>query len=172
MKDIQVLTPMYKGDAGANNLNFRLQDVLNNNKVLLTRGDKCFKIGDKVMQLKNNYDKDIYNGDIGLILNIDMDKQKLEINYSGKIVPYEFIELDDITLAYAITVHKSQGSEYPCVIMPITTAHYIMLQRNLLYTAVTRASKILILVGSKQALALAIGNKKAKKRNTSLFRIA
>jgi len=170
MKDIQVLTPMYKGDSGANNLNCILQEVLNSNKVLLTRGERSFKIGDKVMQLRNNYDKDVYNGDIGLILSIDMNDQKLEINYSGKIVPYDFLELDDITLAYAITVHKSQGSEYPCVIMPITTAHYIMLQRNLLYTAVTRASKIMILVGSKQALALAIGNKKAKKRNTSLFR--
>jgi exodeoxyribonuclease V alpha subunit len=170
MKDIQVLTPMYKGDAGANNLNSKLHDVLNYNEVLLTRGEKSFKIGDKVMQLRNNYDKDVYNGDIGLIQSIDMDDQKLEINFSGKIVPYEFLELDDITLAYAITVHKSQGSEYPCVIMPITTAHYIMLQRNLLYTAVTRASKMMILVGSKQALAMAIGNKKSKKRNTSLFR--
>jgi exodeoxyribonuclease V alpha subunit len=170
MKDIQVLTPMYKGDAGANNLNIRLQEALNSRKALFTKGERNFKIGDKVMQLKNNYDKDVYNGDIGLIHTINMEDQKLEINYSGKIVPYEFLELDDITLAYAITVHKSQGSEYPCVIMPITTAHYIMLQRNLLYTAVTRASKMLILVGSKQALAMAIGNRKAKKRNTSLFR--
>lgn len=169
MKDIQVLTPMYKGDTGANNLNGRLQDVLNHGKILLTRGDKNFKIGDKVMQLRNNYDKDVYNGDIGLIERIDMNDQKLEINFSGKIVPYDFLELDDITLAYAITVHKSQGSEYPCVIMPVTTAHYIMLQRNLLYTAVTRASKMMILVGSKQALAMAVGNKKSKKRNTSLF---
>lgn len=170
MKDIQVLTPMYKGDTGANNLNSKLQDVLNYKKVTLTRGEKSFKIGDKVMQLRNNYDKDVYNGDIGLIQSIDLDDQKLEINFSGKIVSYEFLELDDITLAYAITVHKSQGSEYPCVIMPITTSHYIMLQRNLLYTAVTRASKMMILVGSKQALAMAIGNKKSKKRNTSLFR--
>ena len=171
MKDIQVLTPMYKGDVGANNLNIRLQEALNSHKPLLTRGERSFKIGDKVMQLRNNYDKDVYNGDIGLIQKIEMVDQKLEINYSGKIVPYEFLELDDITLAYAITVHKSQGSEYPCVVMPITTAHYIMLQRNLLYTAVTRASKMMILVGSKQALAMAIGNKKARKRNTSLFRI-
>ena len=169
MKDIQILTPMYKGDTGANNLNGRLQDVLNHEKILLTRGDKNFKIGDKVMQLRNNYDKDVYNGDIGLIERIDMDDQKLEMNFSGKVVPYDFLELDDITLAYAITVHKSQGSEYPCVIMPVTTAHYIMLQRNLLYTAVTRASKMMILVGSKQALAMAVGNKKSKKRNTSLF---
>jgi exodeoxyribonuclease V alpha subunit len=171
MQDIQILTPMYRGDAGVDNLNEKLQGVLNNNKIILTRGDRGYKIGDKVMQLRNNYDKDVYNGDIGLIQSIDMDNQKLEINFNDKIVSYEFIELDDITLAYAITVHKSQGSEYPCVIMPITTAHYIMLQRNLLYTAVTRASKLMILVGSKQALTMAIGNKKAKKRNTSLFRV-
>ncbi|PKL82324.1 MAG: ATP-dependent RecD-like DNA helicase [Ignavibacteriae bacterium HGW-Ignavibacteriae-3] len=171
MKDIQILTPMYKGDTGAINLNSRLQDVLNRKKIILARGEKNFKIGDKVMQLRNNYDKDVYNGDIGLIQAIDMDDQKLEINYSGKIVSYEFLELDDITLAYAITVHKSQGSEYPCVIMPITTAHYIMLQRNLIYTAVTRASKMMILVGSKQALAMAVGNKKSRKRYTSLFRM-
>jgi len=136
----------------------------------LNRGDKSYKVGDKVMQLKNNYDKDVYNGDIGQINSIDMEDQKLEISFSGRVVPYEFIELEDITLAYATTVHKSQGSEYPCVIMPITTAHYIMLQRNLLYTAVTRASKMMIIVGSKQALGMALGNKKAKKRNTSLFK--
>ena len=170
MKEIQVLTPMYKGDTGANNLNSKLQNVLNRNKILLTRGEKNFKIGDKVMQLRNNYDKDIYNGDIGLIEKIEMEDQKLEINFGGRIVSYDFLELDDITLAYAITVHKSQGSEYPCVIMPLTTAHYIMLQRNLLYTAVTRASKMMILVGSKQALSMAVGNKKSKKRNTSLFK--
>lgn len=170
MKDIQVLTPMYKGDAGADNLNNKLQSALNSNEALLSRGARSFKIGDKVMQLRNNYDKDVFNGDIGLIHAIDMEEQKLEINFSGKIVRYEFLELDDITLAYAITVHKSQGSEYPCVIMPITTAHYIMLQKDLLYTAVTRASKMMIIVGSKQALAIAVGNKKAKKRNTSLFK--
>ncbi|MCX6170764.1 MAG: ATP-dependent RecD-like DNA helicase [Ignavibacteriales bacterium] len=170
MKEIQVLTPMYKGDTGANNLNDKLQNALNPKKILLARGEKKFKIGDKVMQLRNNYDKDVYNGDIGLIEKIEIEDQKLEINFGGRNVGYDFLELDDITLAYAITVHKSQGSEYPCVIMPVTTAHYIMLQRNLLYTAVTRASKMMILVGSKQALAMAVGNKKSKKRNTSLFR--
>lgn len=172
VKDIQVLTPMYKGEAGADNLNKKLQSALNCNNALLTRGERCFKIGDKVMQLRNNYDKDVFNGDIGLIDSIDMDDQKLEINFSGRIIPYDFLELDDITLAYAITVHKSQGSEYPCVIMPITTAHYIMLQKDLLYTAVTRASRMMILAGSKQALAIAVGSKKTKRRNTSLFRSA
>jgi exodeoxyribonuclease V alpha subunit len=169
MKDIQVLTPMYKGDAGADNLNSILQSALNKNEVLITRGKRCYKIGDKVMQLRNNYEKDVFNGDIGLIHNIDTEDQKLEIIFNGKIVSYDFLDLDDITLAYAITVHKSQGSEYPCVILPLTTAHYIMLQRNLLYTAVTRASKMMIIAGSKQALQIAVANKKSRKRYTSLF---
>ncbi|MDR3665750.1 MAG: ATP-dependent RecD-like DNA helicase [Ignavibacteriaceae bacterium] len=169
MKDIQVLTPMYKGDAGADNLNSILQSTLNPNEVLFTRGRRGYKIGDKVMQLRNNYDKDVFNGDIGLINTVDVEDQKLEIIFNGKIVQYDFLDLDDITLAYAITVHKSQGSEYPCVILPITTSHYIMLQRNLLYTAVTRASKMMIITGSKQALQIAIANKKSRKRYTSLF---
>ena len=121
------------------------------------------------MQLRNNYDKEIFNGDIGIIFNIDSEDQELKVNFNGRIIPYDFTDLDEITLAYAITVHKSQGSEYPCVLLPLTTAHYIMLQRNLLYTAVTRASKMIILIGSKQALAMAIKNKKSKKRYTSLF---
>jgi exodeoxyribonuclease V alpha subunit len=169
MKDIQVLTPMYKGEAGADNLNFILQSALNKNEVLITRGKKCYKIGDKVMQLRNNYEKDVFNGDIGLIQTINTGDQKLEILFNGKMVAYDFLDLDDINLAYAITVHKSQGSEYPCVILPLTTTHYIMLQRNLLYTAVTRASKMMIITGSKQALQIAVANKKSRKRFTSLF---
>ena len=169
MKDIQVLTPMYKGDAGADNLNSLLQTALNDNEVLITRGRRSYKIGDKVMQLRNNYEKDVFNGDIGLIYSIDVEDQRLEIIFNGKIIPFDFLDLDDITLAYAITVHKSQGSEYPCVILPLTTAHYIMLQRNLLYTAVTRASKMMIITGSKQALQIAVANKKSRKRYTSLF---
>ena len=171
MKDIQVLTPMYKGEAGADNLNSILQSALNKNDILITRGRRSYKVGDKVMQLRNNYDKDIFNGDIGIIDTIDTEDQKLEIIFNGKIVPYDFLDLDDITLAYAITVHKSQGSEYPCVILPLTTAHYIMLQRNLLYTAVTRASRMMIITGSKQALQIAVANKKSRKRYTSLFGI-
>jgi exodeoxyribonuclease V alpha subunit len=171
MKDIQVLTPMYKGPAGADNLNNLLQAALNRNEGSHTRGSQKFRTGDKVMQLRNNYDKDVFNGDIGIIYNIDNDNQKMDIIFNGRIISYEFNELEDITLAYAITVHKSQGSEYPCVIVPVTTAHYIMLQRNLLYTAVTRASKMMIIVGTKQALAMAVGNKKAMKRYTSLFAI-
>jgi exodeoxyribonuclease V alpha subunit len=122
------------------------------------------------MQLRNNYDKDIFNGDIGRISYIDNENQKMEISFNGKIVQYEFTDLDDITLAYAITVHKSQGSEYPVVVMPVTTSHYIMLQRNLLYTAVTRASKMMIIIGSKQALGMAISSTNKGKRFTSLFK--
>jgi exodeoxyribonuclease V alpha subunit len=169
MKDIQVLTPMYKGDAGADNMNSLLQNKLNVNDAVIARGARCYKTGDKVMQLKNNYEKDVFNGDIGIIQLIDTEDQKLEIQFNGRRVIYDFLELDDLTLAYAITVHKSQGSEYPCVILPVSTAHYIMLQRNLLYTAVTRAAKMMILVGSKQALTMAIANKKSRKRYTSLF---
>jgi len=169
VKDIQVLTPMYKGETGVDNLNSVQQSILNNSDIFLSRGDKLLKLGDKVIQLRNNYDKDIYNGDIGIITKIDNENQKLEVEFGNKLVPYQFSELDDIALSYAITVHKSQGSEYPCVVMPITTAHYVMLQRNLLYTAVTRAKDMMILIGSKQALTIAIGNKKSRKRYTSLF---
>lgn len=170
LRDIQVLSPMYRGETGVDNLNSLQQSILNQSKNHLSKGNKFFILGDKIIQLRNNYDKDIYNGDIGLITKIDNSDEKLEVDFNGKIVGYEYSELDDIALAYAITVHKSQGSEYPCVIMPITTSHYIMLQRNLLYTAVTRASQMLVLVGSKQALTMAIKNKKAKSRFTSLFR--
>ncbi len=171
MTDIQVLTPMYRGDCGADNLNFLLQNALNKNDVKMRRGNRSYKTGDKVMQLRNNYDKDIFNGDIGQIRYIDNDNQKMDIVFNGKIVQYEFTDLDDITLAYAITVHKSQGSEYPVVVMPVTTAHYIMLQRNLLYTAVTRAAKMMIIIGSKQALGMAVSSIAKRKRYTSLFKV-
>lgn len=168
--DIQVLTPMYKGEIGANNLNYMLQNTLNANSIKYNRGEKKYKIGDKVMQLKNNYTKDVFNGDIGFICSIDNKENGMEIIYNGKIIKYESADIDEITLAYAVTVHKSQGSEYPCVIMPLSTSHFIMLQRNLLYTAVTRASKLLILVGSPKALTIAVNNKRSQKRYTSLFK--
>jgi exodeoxyribonuclease V alpha subunit len=171
MTDIQVLTPMYKGDCGADNLNNLLQEELNKNDVKMRRGTRSYKTGDKVMQLRNNYDKEIFNGDIGLIRYIDNENQKMEIDFNGKTVQYDFTDLDDITLAYAITVHKSQGSEYPVVVMPVTTAHFIMLQRNLLYTAVTRASKMMIIIGSKQAVSIAVGSLNKGKRYTSLFKV-
>ncbi len=169
LKDIQVLCPMYKGETGVDNLNSLQQSILNNSSTFLSKGDKLFKFGDKVIQLRNNYDKDIYNGDIGVITNINKTDQNIEVEFGTRLAKFEYSELDDVALAYAITVHKSQGSEYPCVVMPITTSHYVMLQRNLLYTAVTRASQMMILIGSRQALMMAINNKKSKRRYTSLF---
>jgi len=169
MNDIQVITPMYKGEIGANNLNAQLQETLNYGKNHFSRGEKKYKPGDKVMQLKNNYTKEVFNGDIGFIVSYNNGEGSMEIDFNGKTIHYESADLDEITLAYAITVHKSQGSEYPCVIMPLSTAHYIMLQRNLLYTAVTRASKLLILIGSQKALTIAVNNKRSQKRYTSLF---
>ncbi|HOP85633.1 MAG TPA: ATP-dependent RecD-like DNA helicase [Syntrophorhabdaceae bacterium] len=168
IEDIQVITPMYKGIAGVSNLNNELQDALNKNECTLIRGAHAFKIGDKVMQLRNNYDKDVFNGDIGKIISIDKELQEVKVNFDDKLVTYDFSELDEITLAYAISVHKSQGSEYPVVIIPVLTHHYIMLQRNLLYTAITRGKKLVFLVGTKRAIAMAVKNNKPLKRYTML----
>jgi exodeoxyribonuclease V alpha subunit len=121
------------------------------------------------MQLRNNYDKNVFNGDIGFIVGTDNETKVMYVSFEGKMVEYKFEELDEITLAYAVTVHKSQGSEFPCIIMPLTTSHYMMLQRNLLYTAITRATKLLILIGTKRALAMGVNNNKVRNRFTSLF---
>lgn len=170
-RDIQILTPMYRGEAGANNLNKVLQEKLNPAQILFSRGGKHFKPGDKVMQLKNNYDKEVFNGDSGVITSIDQENQVILVDFGlGKPVSYDFSDADELVLAYAVTVHKSQGSEYPCVILPLTVNHYMMLQRNLLYTAVTRAKKLIIIIGTKKALSIAIHNNKVIERYTSLFR--
>ena len=168
VNDIQVLTPMHKGVIGVSNLNQELQRELNPGQDELIRGNKALKIGDKVMQIRNNYDKDVYNGDIGRITKIDKEIQELKVDYDGRLVSYEYSELDEIVLAYAISVHKSQGSEYPVVIMPVVTQHYMLLQRNLLYTGITRGKKLVILIGTKKALAIAIKNDKPQKRYTLL----
>ena len=170
MKDIQVITPMYKGLMGANNLNHTLQNLLNPNPDYVTKGSMTLRVGDKVMQLRNNYDKDVYNGDLGLVVGFDREYQLVRVKFDGRIIPYQYNELDDLTLAYAITVHKSQGSEYPAVVLPILTQHYIMLQRNLLYTAVTRGRRLVCLVGTKQALAIAIRNVTRAERHSALGR--
>ncbi len=122
------------------------------------------------MQLRNNYDKSVFNGDIGFIVGTNNETKVMYVSFEGKMVEYKFEELDEITLAYAVTVHKSQGSEFPCIIMPLTTSHYMMLQRNLLYTAITRATKLLILIGTKRALAMGVNNNKVRNRFTSLFK--
>ena len=169
VNDIQVLTPMHRGIIGAGNLNHELQKILNPNKVALQRGNREFKISDKVMQIRNNYDKHTYNGDIGRILDINFIDQKVQIDFDGRDVEYDFSSLDEIVHAYAVSVHKSQGSEYPVVIIPVVMQHYILLQRNLIYTAVTRGKKLVVLVGTKKALAMAINTVKSSKRYTRLW---
>ena len=166
--NIQVLTPMQRGVVGAANLNMALQQALNYNTAALVRGGYTYKEGDRVMQLRNNYDKDVYNGDLGYVHSVDMEERTLTVDFDGKLVEYEVSELDELTLAYATTIHKSQGSEYPIVVMPVLMTHYVMLQRNLIYTGITRAKKICVLVGQTKALAYAIHNMKVLKRNTRL----
>ncbi len=168
MNDIQVLTPMHKGEVGTSNLNQVLQKVLNPNPVIMTIQSNAFKLGDKVMHLKNNYQKEVFNGDIGTISFVNKKKEELTVNYYGRDVAYDFSELEELTLAYAISVHKSQGSEYIAVIVPIMTQHFALLQRNLLYTAITRGKKLVVLIGTKKALAIALKNDKPRKRLSGL----
>jgi exodeoxyribonuclease V alpha subunit len=172
VKDIQVLSPMHRTEAGVGRLNERLQSVLNppgEKKAERKFGSKTFRVGDKVMQLKNNYDKEVFNGDSGTITQVDLIDQMITLRLEdGRMVDYEFNELDELTLAYAVSVHKSQGSEYPVVVLPLVGGHYPMLQRNLVYTAVTRARKIVVLVGSRRALAMAIHNNKTSHRYSGL----
>lgn len=167
-KEIQVLTPMQRGTVGAGNLNIELQNALNPTGPSLTRGGYTFRQGDKVMQIRNNYDKNVFNGDIGYITAVDTNERTLTVNFDNRPVEYDITELDEIVQAYAITIHKSQGSEFPVVVMPVTMKHFVMLQRNLIYTGITRAKKICVLVGTTKALAYAIRNQTVSKRNTKL----
>ncbi len=166
--DIQVLTPMHNGIAGASNLNQELQKILNPSTISIQRGNRIFKIADKIMQIRNNYDKHTYNGDIGRIMDIDFSEQEVILSFDGRQVAYDFSSLDEIVHAYAVSIHKAQGSEYPAVIIPVVTQHYILLQRNLIYTAVTRGKKLVVLVGTKKALAMAIRTVKSSRRHTRL----
>lgn len=166
--DIQVISPMYKGAAGVDEINRSLQDHLNKGAKEVVRGDRVFREGDKVMQIRNNYDREVFNGDIGRIFDIDLEEQEVAVDFYGMIVRYDFISLDELVLAYSISVHKSQGSEFKAVILPLTTEHFIMLQRNLLYTAITRGKQLVVLVGSKKALSVAIRNNKIKYRYSNL----
>lgn len=164
MEDVQVLSPMHRGEAGSQNLNLVLQKALNPSGVTLEAAGRTFRINDKVMQVRNNYDKDVFNGDIGRIRRIDHEDGEIVVEFDGRSVKFEFSELEQLVLAYAISIHKSQGSEYPAVVFPLLTQHFMMLQRNLLYTAVTRARKLVVIVGSKKALAIAIKNNRTQSR--------
>ncbi|MCK5163383.1 MAG: AAA family ATPase, partial [Desulfobacula sp.] len=166
--EIQVLTPMHRGEAGTINLNQQLQRVLNQSKGGIEAGGIRFKPNDKVMHLKNNYEKDVFNGDIGMVHDVIKSESRVLVDYDGRIVEYDILELDELTLAYTISVHKSQGSEYAAVIIALTTAHFPLLQRNLLYTAMTRGKSLVIIVGSSKALKIALNNNKTALRLSDL----
>lgn len=168
---VQVLAPMYRGPAGVNALNSRLQAALNPaspSKPEKTLQGTVFRLGDKVMQIQNNYDKEVYNGDIGAILSLDLINHSLIVDFDGRPVSYDWLDADQLVLAYAISIHKAQGSEFPAVVVPLVTSHFRMLQRNLVYTAVTRAKQLCVLVGSQKALAIAVKNDRVAQRHTAL----
>jgi exodeoxyribonuclease V alpha subunit len=166
---IQVLCPMNRGANGAQNLNVLLQDALNRPKAMLRRGGTEYRLGDKVMQIKNNYEKECWNGDVGQIVDVNGEEQTLKVAFDGDApIAYHATELDELVLAYAATVHKAQGSEYDVVVIPMTAQHYMMLQRNLLYTGVTRAKKAVVLVGTAKAIGMAVKNDRVARRNTGL----
>jgi exodeoxyribonuclease V alpha subunit len=167
IQDIQVLSPMYRGETGATRLNAVLQEALNPFGPSIRRGEVTFRVGDKVMQVRNDYDREVFNGDVGIVSRVDVEDQVVEVGFPHRVV-YDFSDLDELVLAYAVSCHKSQGSEYRAVVMPVTTQHYTMLQRNLLYTGVTRARKLVVLVGTKKALAIAVKNNRVAERYTRL----
>jgi exodeoxyribonuclease V alpha subunit len=168
VKDVQILAPMHKGAAGVGNLNVQLQATLNGHARGLRAGGTEFRAGDKVIQLRNNYDKNLFNGDIGTVARVNPEGGTLEAEFDGELHIFERGELGDLALAYAISIHKSQGSEYPVVIVPLLKAHFLMLQRNLLYTAITRGRKKVFLVGEPAAYAMAVRNSESKMRITHL----
>nr|HOP40493.1 ATP-binding domain-containing protein [Geobacteraceae bacterium] len=169
VRDIQVLTPMNRGGLGVRSLNVELQKRLNPGaEPSVTRFGTTFAPRDKVIQTENNYTKEVFNGDIGRILEVDPENGVLRVDFDGRIVEYEFGELDELSLAYATSIHKSQGSEYPAVVIPLAMQHYMLLERNLLYTAVTRGRKLVIIIGQNKALAMAVKNRRSTKRVTKL----
>ena len=168
LADVQVLSPMRKNLLGTENLNFELQKALNPDGPAIVRGGTTFRVGDRVMQLRNNYDKDVYNGDVGFVKAVEAEKRALVVTFDGRPVRYEPGDLDELVLAYATTIHKSQGSEYPAVIVLVHTQHYVMLQRNLLYTAITRGRKLVLLIGVPYAVSRAIETNVVRERRTSL----
>ena len=171
IRDVQVLCPMNRGSAGARALNSALQEALNPAKPGQPSVDRfgyTFRVGDKVMQTENNYDRDVFNGDLGFIAAIDMEEAELMIDFDGRAVIYPFGELDEVSPAFATTIHKSQGSEYPAVVVPVLTQHYTMLARNLIYTGITRGKQLVVLVGQKKAIGMAVRNARGRRRWSKL----
>jgi exodeoxyribonuclease V alpha subunit len=168
LEQIQVLTPMKRGLLGSANLNAVLRETLNPHGRSLTRGGHTLRAGDKVMQIRNNYDLEVWNGDIGRVTAVDDEEQRLHVAFDGRDVAYELAAIDELALAYACSIHKAQGSEYPCVVIPLHTQHYVMLQRNLLYTGITRAKRLAVLVGETKALATAVANRRVSRRFSRL----
>jgi exodeoxyribonuclease V alpha subunit len=168
VRDIQVIVPTNRGIVGAGNLNVRIQERLNKDGPYISKGFSDFKLRDRVIQLKNNYEKEVYNGDIGSICDLDNEMKTITVDFDGRNVQYDFYDLDQLSLSYAISIHKSQGSEFKCVIIPILTSHYMLLQRNLLYTAITRARELAVLIGSKKAIGIAVNKNIVEQRFTSL----
>jgi exodeoxyribonuclease V alpha subunit len=171
--DIQVLTPMHRGELGATTLNRLLQDAITPGRPELRTGARVFRVGDRVMQIRNNYDRDVFNGDVGEVLRVaggseESGESQAVVRFDDREVSYAADDLDELTLAYAATVHKSQGSEYPAVIVPVHTQHYVMLQRSLLYTAVTRGKKLVVLIGTRKALRIAVNNAEVAARCSRL----
>lgn len=166
--DIQVLTPMNRGELGVDRLNSALRERLNPSGAALARGGRSFRVGDKVMQIRNDYELEVWNGDIGRVASIDAVEQRVGVSFDGRLVPYDYAGLEELVLAYACSIHKAQGSEYPCVVLPLHTQHYLMLERNLLYTAVTRARRLMVLVGERRALATAVASRRLRRRHTHL----
>jgi exodeoxyribonuclease V alpha subunit len=169
IRDIQVLCPMNRGGLGARSLNIELQKALNPpGETRVERFGWTYGPGDKVMQVENDYDREVYNGDLGIVQGIDEEEAELVVAFDGRDVRYGFGELDELVLAYATTIHKSQGSEYPAVVIPLVTQHYMMLARNLLYTGVTRGKRLVVLVGQRKALAIAVRSQGSHRRWSKL----
>ena len=169
IRDIQVLCPMNRGGLGSRSLNIELQTALNSpGEIRVERFGWTFAPGDKVMQIENDYDREVYNGDLGIVQRIDQEESELVVAFDGRDVAYGFGELDELVLAYATTIHKSQGSEYPAVVIPLMTQHYMMLARNLLYTGVTRGKRLVVLVGQRKALAIAVRTQGSRRRWSKL----
>jgi exodeoxyribonuclease V alpha subunit len=167
-RDVQVITPMYRGEVGVDRLNREIQDLLNPGAIEVERAGRRFRVGDKVMQLRNDYDREVFNGDVGRIAALDRARGVATVVFDERPVEYPFADLDELAPAYAISVHRSQGSEYPAVVIPLTTQHFLMLRRNLLYTAVTRARRLVVIVGSRKALGIAVRNDDVAERHSAL----